>query len=211
MIRVALDAMGGDHAPEIPVAGAVEALNLLPETSEILLIGRQDDVETALASHDVSAGRIRIIDYKSGNVGVQAKSVAKKFVNVDKKGEWSPADLQLLTYWVIADQADTDFGPVAETALCGLKPEGDKPPRFPTVIWDDTPIVGKDPTRFSLTPEQRDAARTVFDGTVAAIVEGRFPAKPRTPSQCGNCRARLMCTRADTTTESATEATGTWD
>ncbi len=62
MIRVALDAMGGDHAPKVPVAGAVEALRLLPESSEILLIGRQDDVETALASHDVPADRIRVID-----------------------------------------------------------------------------------------------------------------------------------------------------
>ena len=62
MIRVALDVMGGDHAPKVPVAGAVEALSLLPESSEILLIGRHDDVETALASHDVPADRIRVID-----------------------------------------------------------------------------------------------------------------------------------------------------
>ena len=43
-MRIALDAMGGDFAPDVPVAGAVEALGELPDSCEILLVGRKADV-----------------------------------------------------------------------------------------------------------------------------------------------------------------------
>lgn len=62
MIRIALDAMGGDHAPQVPVAGAVEALRRLPEPCEIQLVGRQAEVQGALAELDASPGRIRVVD-----------------------------------------------------------------------------------------------------------------------------------------------------
>lgn len=41
-MRTALDAMGGDFAPVEIVKGAVEALPLLPDEDEIILVGRQD-------------------------------------------------------------------------------------------------------------------------------------------------------------------------
>ena len=62
MTRIALDAMGGDHAPQVPVDGAVEALGRLPETHEIVLVGRTADVEAALAPHDVPRGRLHVVD-----------------------------------------------------------------------------------------------------------------------------------------------------
>src|SRR5919204_4507891 len=46
MVRIALDAMGGDHAPYAPVAGAVSAARAWGY--EIQLVGREADVRAAL-------------------------------------------------------------------------------------------------------------------------------------------------------------------
>jgi glycerol-3-phosphate acyltransferase PlsX len=46
MLRIALDAMGGDHAPEAPVEGAVRAARAWGY--EIQLVGREADVRAAL-------------------------------------------------------------------------------------------------------------------------------------------------------------------
>lgn len=51
MIRVALDAMGGDRAPEAEVAGALDALDSLPDDFLIQLVGRTDVIEAELARH----------------------------------------------------------------------------------------------------------------------------------------------------------------
>ena len=47
-MRVAVDAMGGDHAPHELVAGAVDAVRNAPEI-EVLLVGREDDIRAELA------------------------------------------------------------------------------------------------------------------------------------------------------------------
>src|SRR5689334_1615533 len=46
MLRIALDAMGGDHAPLAPVAGAVRAARVWG--SGVKLVGREADVRSAL-------------------------------------------------------------------------------------------------------------------------------------------------------------------
>ena len=51
MIRVALDAMGGDRAPEAEVAGALDAIDSLPDDFLIQLVGRTDAIEAELARH----------------------------------------------------------------------------------------------------------------------------------------------------------------
>ena len=51
MIRVALDAMGGDRAPAAEIAGALEALDTLPDDFVIQLVGRTDAIEAELARH----------------------------------------------------------------------------------------------------------------------------------------------------------------
>jgi glycerol-3-phosphate acyltransferase PlsX len=48
-MRIAVDAMGGDHAPEHPVAGAVMAARELG--ADVVLVGREDAVREALARH----------------------------------------------------------------------------------------------------------------------------------------------------------------
>jgi len=63
VIRVALDAMGGDNAPQMEIEGAVLALRDLPPTFKIQLVGRSADIETALARHGgVDRGRLEIVD-----------------------------------------------------------------------------------------------------------------------------------------------------
>jgi glycerol-3-phosphate acyltransferase PlsX len=61
MIRIAVDAMGGDHAPDTMVDGAVAAARHLE--AEILLVGARDRVEAALLPHGPSGRqRVRVVD-----------------------------------------------------------------------------------------------------------------------------------------------------
>lgn len=48
MARIALDAMGGDHAPGAPVAGALLALAELPPDHRVQLVGQPDTIQRAL-------------------------------------------------------------------------------------------------------------------------------------------------------------------
>jgi glycerol-3-phosphate acyltransferase PlsX len=54
--------MGGDFAPDVPVAGAVEALKELPESCEILLVGRKAEVSAALKKYGGESPRLKIVD-----------------------------------------------------------------------------------------------------------------------------------------------------
>lgn len=58
-VRVAVDAMGGDHAPSDVVAGAVEAAR--NDGVTILLVGDEGDVGTELAKHDAAGLPIEIV------------------------------------------------------------------------------------------------------------------------------------------------------
>src|SRR5947208_7672360 len=49
MIRIALDAMGSDNAPQVEVEGAAQALKELPAEFQIQLVERKADIATALA------------------------------------------------------------------------------------------------------------------------------------------------------------------
>ncbi len=63
MIRVAVDAMGGDAAPQAEVEGALAALESLPPTFVIQFVGRREPIEAELARHPgVDRGRIEIHD-----------------------------------------------------------------------------------------------------------------------------------------------------
>lgn len=50
--RVALDAMGGDHAPGVVVEGAVAFQRAHPGRVEVLLVGREDEIRTLIRKHD---------------------------------------------------------------------------------------------------------------------------------------------------------------
>ena len=61
-MRIALDAMGGDFAPDAILDGAVEVLPQLDKDDELLLVGPQELVESKLAERKYRKGRISIVD-----------------------------------------------------------------------------------------------------------------------------------------------------
>lgn len=63
MIRIALDAMGGDNAPEAEVAGALAALGSLPGSFVVQLVGRTETIEAELARHPgADRSRLEVIE-----------------------------------------------------------------------------------------------------------------------------------------------------
>lgn len=60
MIRVALDAMGGDNAPASVIKGAVAAVKERDDI-RIYVIGQEEKVRTELARHSRPKGRIRVV------------------------------------------------------------------------------------------------------------------------------------------------------
>ncbi len=58
-VRIALDAMGTDHAPRPEVAGVLEALLELPDI-EVTLVGPRDVIEAEFAHHGGVPGRVTI-------------------------------------------------------------------------------------------------------------------------------------------------------
>jgi len=65
MIRVAIDAMGGDHAPRAIVAGAVAAARRLPVA--LTLVGAASEIERELARHP-DAGGLNLTVVEAGDV-----------------------------------------------------------------------------------------------------------------------------------------------
>lgn len=49
VVRIALDAMGGDHAPGVVLAGAMQAARDFPDL-EIILVGKEDVIKSGLAA-----------------------------------------------------------------------------------------------------------------------------------------------------------------
>ncbi len=59
-MRIALDAMGGDYAPDEVIAGAVEAARRYG--TEIILVGREDVVKASLGKHQTSGLKFSVIN-----------------------------------------------------------------------------------------------------------------------------------------------------
>lgn len=60
-MRIAIDAMGTDHAPATEVAGALKALAELDGDIEIVFVGDEDVIRAELARHeDVPEGRVHV-------------------------------------------------------------------------------------------------------------------------------------------------------
>ena len=59
-MQIAVDAMGGDHAPESPVEGAVRAA--AEDGTSIFLVGDRSRIETELARHGFSGAHRRSIE-----------------------------------------------------------------------------------------------------------------------------------------------------
>ena len=76
MIRVAVDAMGGDRAPQAEIAGVIEALASLPDEFLVQLVGRRDVIETELANYP-QADKSRLEIHEAADViGMAEKPLA---------------------------------------------------------------------------------------------------------------------------------------
>ncbi len=60
MLKIVLDAMGGDNAPLETVKGAVEALDIVE--SNIILVGLEDVIEEELKKYTFDRKRIEVVN-----------------------------------------------------------------------------------------------------------------------------------------------------
>ena len=59
LVRVAVDAMGGDNAPSAMVQGAVDAVNA-NKAIKVILVGKEDVIKTELSSYTYPQDQIEI-------------------------------------------------------------------------------------------------------------------------------------------------------
>lgn len=94
-IKVVVDAMGGDNAPQVPVQGAVEALKE-NNSMKVVLVGRTDEIKTELSQYTYDKDKIEIVHAddvigfdESPVVAIRKKKNSSIVVgmNLVKKGE----------------------------------------------------------------------------------------------------------------------------
>lgn len=61
-MRIALDAMGGDYAPDQIVKGAIEALDRLDQDDKLVLVGPTDLIGAKLSEFGGASDRLQIVD-----------------------------------------------------------------------------------------------------------------------------------------------------
>lgn len=60
-MKIALDAMGGDHAPKVNIVGARNALKLYKDIDQLYLVGDSEVIGQQVKEHNVSDTRIKIV------------------------------------------------------------------------------------------------------------------------------------------------------
>ncbi len=60
-MRLAIDAMGGDSAPDEIIAGALESIELLAEHDELILVGPEDIIKAQLPAAKSKKGKVTIV------------------------------------------------------------------------------------------------------------------------------------------------------
>jgi len=61
-MRIGIDIMGGDYAPQKTVHGAILALNELPSDTKIVLFGRESEILSELKQYNINANNFEIIN-----------------------------------------------------------------------------------------------------------------------------------------------------
>lgn len=73
-MRLAVDVMGGDYAPDAILKGCIDALPLLDSTDELVLVGNKRDIDEILSERAVSDARISI-EHASEVIGMDESPV----------------------------------------------------------------------------------------------------------------------------------------
>ena len=73
-MRIAVDAMGGDNAPEAIIAGVMEAKDALDQNDELVLIGDEKVIDAHLKKHGSSSDQFRIF-HASEVIGMEESPV----------------------------------------------------------------------------------------------------------------------------------------
>ncbi len=60
-MRIAIDAMGGDDAPDEIIAGVLESIELLADDDELILVGPENEIEARLPSKRSQSGMISVV------------------------------------------------------------------------------------------------------------------------------------------------------
>ncbi len=60
-IRIAIDVMGGDHAPDAVMKGVIDALPTLAQDAILVLVGREDVIRAHLAERSITDHRLEIV------------------------------------------------------------------------------------------------------------------------------------------------------
>lgn len=89
-MRIAVDAMGGDHAPAALVEGALRAARELEKVTQVILVGQESVLKAELAKHGPTPGKIvihhctEVVDMgESPAVAVRRKKDSSINVSVD--------------------------------------------------------------------------------------------------------------------------------
>ena len=61
MIRIGIDAMGGDFAPEVAIEGAIMSLKLLNKESRIVLYGDEKRIRELIKKHGANESNFDIV------------------------------------------------------------------------------------------------------------------------------------------------------
>jgi glycerol-3-phosphate acyltransferase PlsX len=124
-MRIALDAMGGDNAPEITVAGAVRAARDF-DGVEIVLVGQRDAVEHVLATYPKRPANLSVL-HAPEVVGMGESPAA----SIRKKRESSiTVGVELLKHKEVdafVSAGNTGAVVAASTVLVGLLPGVERP------------------------------------------------------------------------------------
>jgi glycerol-3-phosphate acyltransferase PlsX len=61
-MKIGLDVMGGDFAPDATIAGAILALSELPENDQIVLIGNEEVIRSQVDANLFTSGRFQVVN-----------------------------------------------------------------------------------------------------------------------------------------------------
>lgn len=73
-MRIAIDAMGGDHAPDVIIKGAIDALELLDEQDQLVLVGDRAIISEHISERGITDPRL-IVHHASQAIGMDESPV----------------------------------------------------------------------------------------------------------------------------------------